>query len=106
MRWTIGPDVFAAISPACLTAAMVQKKKGPSIGRGRQSPPEDAFEAPAEKPPMPPLAMPQAIGDTELYALLARYDLRPLLPISTFEHQLVQVIAGLEKRLLELAPDL
>ena len=84
---------------------MAKKKKQPPIGFGRQLPPEEAApETPSapETPLMPPLAVPLAIGDTEVYALLARYDLRPLLPISTFEYQLVQVIAGLEKRLLEV----
>ena len=84
---------------------MAKKKKTPPTGLGRQSPPEDAADsaaAPEAKPLMPPLAVPLAIGETEMYELFARYDLRPLLPVSTFEYQLVQVISGLEKRLLEV----
>jgi hypothetical protein len=41
------------------------------------------------------LAVPQAIGETEMYELFARYGLRPLPPVSTFKYQLVEIIAGL-----------
>jgi hypothetical protein len=87
------------------------KKNAPPIGFGRSAPPADAFdeapdppEAPEEKKLMPPLAAPIAIGDTQMYEIFTRYDLRPLLPPGTFEYQLVEIIAGLEARILELAP--
>ena len=90
---------------------MLPKKKGPPIGFGRSAPPQAPFdeapdpsETPEEKKPMPPLAVPQAVGDVEMYQLFARYDLQPLLPPSAFEYRLVEVIAGLEARILELSP--
>jgi hypothetical protein len=90
---------------------MAKKKNAPPIGFGRSAPPTDPFdeapdpaEAPEEKKLMPPLAAPIPVGDMEMYQLFTRYDLQPLLPPSTFEYKLVEIIAGLEARILELAP--
>jgi hypothetical protein len=89
---------------------MAKNKKGPPIGFGRSAPHQDAFDEaadPPEKPEkkcLPPLAAPIPVGDMEMYELFTRYDLLPLLPPSTFEYKLVEVIAGLEARILELVP--
>ena len=90
---------------------MAKKKNQPPIGFGRSAPTQDSFdeapdppEQPAERKLMPPLATPLPVGDMEMYELFTRYDLQPLLPPSTFEYKLVEIIAGLEARILELAP--
>ena len=54
----------------------------------------------------PPLVEPLAIDDVELYEILQRYNLQPLVPLAKFEYQLVEVIAALEKRVRELDPNL
>lgn len=91
------------------------KQKGPPIGFGRTPLPKDDFDEEPdppedepkkeELPPEPPLAMPVFVGEMERYELLARYDVRALLPISAFEMQLIQIIAGLEKRIREIDHD-
>jgi len=85
-------------------------KKGPSIGFGRTPMPDEAgddlpeqgSQQPAEKPLEPPLADPVFVDSVVMYEILKRYNLMPLTPVSSFEYQLVQVIAGLEKRVREL----
>lgn len=92
------------------------KKKTPPIGFGRTPTPppneelDEAPDPPEEESdddlptPSPPLATPVFVGEMERYELMARYDIRPLMPLSAFELQLVQIIAGLEKRVRELDP--
>jgi hypothetical protein len=96
------------------------KKKAPPIGFGRTPTPkqddeldDELDEAPdppegesdSDLPTLPPpLATPVFVGEMERYELFSRYDIRPLLPLSAFEMQLVQIIAGLEKRIQELDP--
>ena len=94
------------------------KKKAPPIGFGRTPTPvepdefDEAPDPPEEEesfdfpPPPPPLATPVFVTDLERYELLQRYDIRSLVPMSAFEMQLIMVIAGLEKRIRELEPDL
>jgi hypothetical protein len=65
---------------------------------------KESENAPREVPP--PLVEPLAIDDVELYEILQRYNLQPLVPLAKFEYQLVEVIAALEKRVRELDPDL
>jgi hypothetical protein len=60
----------------------------------------------AQREVPPPLMEPLAIDDVELYEILQRYNLQPLVPLAKFEYQLVEVIAALEKRVRELGPDL
>ncbi|MVN77747.1 hypothetical protein GO988_15545 [Hymenobacter sp. HMF4947] len=100
------------------TAAKDQKQKAPPIGFGRtptviEPDPFDEAPDPVEDPPEsdiplppPPLAQPIFVGEMARYELFARYDIRPLAPTSVFEMQLIQIIAGLEKRVRELDPDL
>jgi hypothetical protein len=89
------------------------KKQQPPIGFGRQDMPDEAGQEPGAGPPKktprevpPPLVEPLAIDDVELYEILQRYNLQPLVPLAKFEYQLVEVIAALEKRVRELDPDL
>ena len=88
------------------------KKKQPTIGSGRLDMPDEAGHAPEEgaKPgrqePPPPLVEPIAIDDVEMYEILQRYNLQPLIPPAKFEYQLVEIIAALEQRVRELDPDL
>lgn len=111
MLWANGSVAIAAIAPACLTAAM-SKKQGP-IGFGRtpmpneagDDAPEDGAKSGRREPP-PPLVVPIAIDDVEMYEILGRYGLQPLVPLAKFEYQLVEVIAALEQRVRELDPDL
>lgn len=72
-------------------------------GDGFQWQPGDAApEPPADQPPArAPKAAPAYVGTGETLAILAAYDLFPLTPLSNLEQQLVQVVAGLEKRLEE-----
>ena len=44
MLWADGPEVLAAISPACPPAAMAKTKKGPPIGFGRTPFEEDYLD--------------------------------------------------------------
>jgi hypothetical protein len=71
---------------------------------GDHAPEEGA--KPGRREPPPPLVEPIAIDDVEMYEILARYGLQPLVPLAKFEYQLVEVIAALEKRVRELDPDL
>jgi hypothetical protein len=71
---------------------------------GQESGVEQAKKPQREVPP--PLVEPLAIDDVELYEILQRYNLQPLVPLAKFEYQLVEVIAALEKRVRELDPDL
>lgn len=89
------------------------KKQGAPIGFGRTPMPDEAGANlpnegghPAERQPAPPLVAPIAVDDVELYEILQRYNLQPLVPLAKFEYQLVEVIAALEQRVRELAPDL
>lgn len=50
-------------------------------------------------PPRQPKATPVFVGDIEAHAILSAYNLFPLTPLSTLEHQLIQVVAGLEREL-------
>ena len=112
MLWTVGSEVFAAISPTCPTAAMAKKKDAPT-GFGRRPMPDEASDIspdghepqPLEKQLEPPLANPVFVGTTEMYELFQRYDIQPLTPVSAFEMQLVQIIGGLEKRIRQLDHD-
>jgi len=90
-------------------------KNQPPIGFGRTPMPDEAGheladEQPKGKKPQrevpPPLVEPLAIDDVELYEILQRYNLQPLVPLAKFEYQLVEVIAALEKRVRELDPEL
>lgn len=95
---------------------MAKKKNTPPIGFGRTpTPPNDDDLDEAPDPPeeqeeddiptaAPPLAQPVFVGEMERYEIMSRYDIRPLTPISAFEMQLIQIIAGLEKRIRELDP--
>jgi hypothetical protein len=92
---------------------MSKQKKQPPIGFGRAPMPDAAGQQPAPEQPKktprevpPPLVVPLAIDDVELYEILQRYNLQPLVPLAKFEYQLVEVIAALEKRVRELDPDL
>ena len=90
------------------------KKKGPPIGFGRTPMPDEAGDdspeggeqKPARRQPPPPLVEPVAIDDVEMYEILGRYGLQPLVPLAKFEYQLVELIAALENRIRELDPDL
>jgi hypothetical protein len=42
----------------------------------------------------------------ELYEILQRYNLRPLVPLAKVEYPLVELMAALEKRVRGLDPDL
>jgi len=88
-------------------------KKQPPIGFGRAPMPDEAGDhAPeegsqkAKREVPPPLVEPIAIDDVEMYEILGRYNLQPLVPLAKFEYQLVEVIAALEQRVRELDPDL
>ena len=75
-------------------------------GDGFQWQPGDAA-APAEEstpepPPRQPKAAPVYVGVSEGLEILKAYDLFPLTPLSNLEQQLLQVVAGLEKRIEEL----
>jgi hypothetical protein len=70
---------------------------------GQEPAVEQPKKTPREVPP--PLVEPLAIDDMELYEILQRYNLQPLLPLAKFEYQLVEVIAALEQRVRELDPD-
>lgn len=72
---------------------------------GQESGAEQSRKKPQREVP-PPLVEPLAIDDVELYEILQRYNLQPLVPLAKFEYQLVEVIAALEKRVRELDPDL
>ncbi|MBC6698872.1 hypothetical protein [Hymenobacter sp. BT190] len=87
------------------------------IGFGRDKDPDpngtgDGFEwqpgaaAPEEPAPEPqprlPKAAPAYVGTGEGLAILKAYDLFALTPLSNLEQQLLQVVAGLEKRIEEL----
>ena len=54
----------------------------------------------------PPLAEPVFVDTVVMYEFFKRYNLFPLTPVSPFEYQLVQICAGLEKRIRTLDPDL
>jgi hypothetical protein len=89
------------------------KKQQPPIGFGRKDMPDEAGQEPGAGQPKkpqrevpPPLVEPLAIDDVELYEILQRYNLQPLVPLAKFEYQLVEVIAALEKRVRELDSDL
>ncbi|WBA42985.1 hypothetical protein [Hymenobacter canadensis] len=73
-------------------------------GDGFQWQPGDAVpEEPApDPPPRQPKAEPVYVGTGEGLAILAAYDLFALTPLSNLEQQLLQVVAGLEKRIEEL----
>lgn len=84
------------------------------IGFGRTPMPEEAGQEPGggqptgKKPPREvplPLVEPLALDDVELYEILQRYNLHPLVPLAKFEYQLVEIIAALEQRVRELDPD-
>ncbi|MGI4762333.1 MAG: hypothetical protein ACRYF0_16605 [Janthinobacterium lividum] len=90
-------------------------KNQPPIGFGRTPMPDEAGQEPGteqsksrkpEREVPPPLVEPLAIDDVEMYEILQRYNLQPLMPLAKFEYQLVEVIAALEKRVRELDPDL
>ncbi|MGI4870685.1 MAG: hypothetical protein ACRYFX_05835 [Janthinobacterium lividum] len=90
---------------------MATKKKDAPIGFGRKPMPTEAGdefedEQPAQRQVPPPLVEPIAVDDVEMYEILQRYNLQPLVPLAKFEYQLVEVIAALEKRVRELDPDL
>lgn len=53
-------------------------------------------------PPRHPKAAPAYVGTSEGLTILAAYDLFALTPLSNLEQQLLQVVAGLEKRIEEL----
>jgi hypothetical protein len=106
-----GSVAIAAISPACSTT--MAKKNGNPIGFGRAPMPDEAGDTapeqgakPTRREPPPPLVEPIAIDDVEMYEILGRYGLQPLVPLAKFEYQLVEVIAALEQRVRELDPDL
>ncbi|MGI4866164.1 MAG: hypothetical protein ACRYFZ_19725 [Janthinobacterium lividum] len=90
------------------------KKQGAPIGFGRSPMPDEAGDHapeegghhPAERQLPPPLVEPIAIDDVEMYEILQRYNLQPLVPLAKFEYQLVELIAALEQRVRELDPDL
>ena len=89
------------------------KKNQPPIGFGRAPMPDEAGDhAPEQgaksgrREPPPPLVEPIAIDDVEMYEILQRYNLQPLVPLAKFEYQLVELIAALEKRVRELDHDL
>ncbi|MCA8830526.1 hypothetical protein [Hymenobacter pini] len=67
---------------------------------GDASAPEQ--EAAPEPPPRQPKAAPVFVGVGEGLAILGAYDLYPLTPLSNLEQGLIQVVAGLEKRIEEL----
>ena len=88
---------------------MADKKNAPPIGFGRNPFDDDADPTdggakhdPEEKPLEPPLAEPIFVDTVVMYEILKRYNIHPLVPLGTTEFQLVQVIAGLEKRIREL----
>ena len=64
--------------------------------------PTAAQEPAPEPPPRQPKAAPVYVGTSEGLAILGAYDLYPLTPLSNLEQGLLQVVAGLEKRLEEL----
>jgi len=91
---------------------MTKTKKQPPIGFGRLEMPDESGDhapeaaKPAKREVPPPLVEPIAIDDVEMYEILQRYNLQPLIPPAKFEYQLVEVIAALEQRIRELDPDL
>ncbi len=92
----------------------MRAKKQQPIGFGRTPMPDEVGDDapgqgghhPAQRQPPPPLVEPIAIDDVELYEILQRYNLQPLVPLAKFEYQLVELIAALEQRIRELDPDL
>lgn len=60
---------------------------------------EEKPEQKEEKPPRLPKAAPVFVGTSEGLEILAAYDLFPLTPLSNLEQQLIQVIAGLERKI-------
>jgi len=89
------------------------KKQQPLLGFGRLTMPDEAGDQapetgrqPPEREVPPPLVEPIAIDDVEMYEILQRYNLQPLVPLAKFEYQLVELIAALEQRIGELDPDL
>ncbi|GAB3334377.1 hypothetical protein ACFQT0_19415 [Hymenobacter humi] len=91
---------------------MAKPKSAVPIGFGRNpfedDAPTDEESKPAaeEKQLEPPLAEPVFMDTVVMYELFKRYNVPPLMPVSAFEMQLVQIIGGLEKRIRELDPDL
>lgn len=92
---------------------MTKTKKQPPIGFGRAPTPDEAGDhapeegaKPGRREPPPPLVEPIAIDDVEMYEILGRYNLQPLVPLAKFEYQLVEVIAAFEQRVRELDPEL
>lgn len=71
---------------------------------GDHAPEEGA--KPVRREPPPPLVEPIAIDDVEMYEILGRYGLQPLVPLAKFEYQLVELIAALEQRIRELDSNL
>lgn len=63
---------------------------------------EQVVDQVLEKPPRPALAVPVFVGTIEGLEILDAYGLSALAPLSNLEQQLLQVIAGLEKRISEL----
>lgn len=91
------------------------KKQQPPIGFSRTPMPDDAGHEPTGEQPTgppagrqlpPPLVVPLAVDDVEMYEIFQRYNLQSLLPPARFEYQLVEIIVALEKRVRELDPDL
>jgi hypothetical protein len=90
------------------------KKKDAPIGFGRKpmpdeagdDSPEDGEQQSAKRQPPPPLVEPVAIDDVQMYEILGRYGLQPMVPLAKFEYQLVELIAALENRIRELDPNL
>lgn len=56
-------------------------------------------EEPQEPPKRQPLGTPLPIDDLVAQQILEAYNLYPLAPLSKFEYQLLEIIAGLEKQL-------
>ncbi|SHL87900.1 hypothetical protein [Hymenobacter psychrotolerans] len=60
---------------------------------------EEKSEQQREKPPRLPKAEPVYVGTIEGLEILGAYGLSPLAPLSNLEQQLLQVVAGLERKL-------
>ena len=86
---------------------MATKKQDVPIGFGRKPMPAEAagvfgeLEQPGARQ-LPPLVVPRAIDDIEMFEIFKRYGLQPLLPPAKFEYQLVELIAALEDRVRAL----
>ena len=65
----------------------------------------DVPDKSVETPPRQPRVEPVFVSTIEAQQILAAYNLFPLTPLSTLEHQLLQVIAALEKRVDDLPLD-